>query len=153
MEATSTVRKWPWVKLGKHLRTWMDEETKEAILCAVLDADDGELEEDLEAIEQAGVRLITSAEKYDECEGRRDDSDVSDDEDGVTDLTDDISHLRSWDGDGARKRSAREVAADDEESEENREKAARWLRENGKRKAGKGKKAKRRAPKGAGKSR
>ena len=47
-----------------------------------------------------------------------DDSDDSDD-DEVTDLTDDISHLRNWDGEGARKRAAREVAADDEESEEN----------------------------------
>ena len=70
--------------------------------------------------------------KYDEAEGRMDDSDVSDEE-SVQDLTEDISHLRKWDEEGARKRSAKDVASDMTLPEAERMQAKAWMQENAER--------------------
>ena len=92
-------------------------------------------------IERAGIRLTSGEPKYDDAEGRMDDSEESDDGE-VEDLTEDISHLRKWDDDGARKRSAKEVASDMTLPEAERAQAREWMKENmARRKKGKTKQA------------
>ena len=80
--------------------------------------------------------------QYDDDDGDTEE-DSDEDEEEPIDLTEDITHLRTWEEGGARKRTAKEVANDENESEENRLKATEWLKETYKRakkdKAGKGK--------------
>ena len=115
----------------------MDATAKEAILVKAIDEDNEEYDSELQAMQEAGIKLCSRDDDYDECEGRDDDSEQSED-DEVTDLTEDISHLREWDESGDRKRTAKEVAADEGETEQNREKAAEWLLKNKKNRANQG---------------
>ena len=91
-------------------------------------------DDELASLARAGIVLEDMTDKYDECSGRGDVSDTEDDdseEDGIIDLT--TGNQRTWDSGAGRKRTAKEVASDETESRENRDKARAWIAENAKR--------------------
>ena len=132
MAATATASKWTWVRLGQQLKQWTTAAEKEQMTATVL-RDHDRHHEDWERVLRAGVKLAGD-ETLDEGEWDSEDSDsASEAGDEVIDMTDDITYLRQWDADGDRKRSAKEVACDDTETEEARQQARDWMEANAKR--------------------
>ena len=133
MESINGIKHWHWVRLGRHLRKWMTP-TAKSIITHNLIEEHGVYDDELASLARAGIVLEDMTDKYDECGGRDDVSDTEDDdseEDGIIDLT--RGNPRTWDSGAGRKRTAKEVASDETESRENRDKARAWIAENAKR--------------------
>lgn len=134
MESINSIKHWHWVRLGRHLRKWMTPEAKSLITHNLIE-EHGVYDDELASLARAGIVLEDVTDKHDECGDRGDVSDTEDDdseEDGIIDLT--RGNPRTWDGDGGRKRTAKEVANDVSESRENRNRARVWMEDNAKRK-------------------
>ena len=129
MGETMAMKGWSWVRVGQHLRKWMTPDTKARALENVLDDYDRH-EANWMALEAAGVKLDRLTTDEDEQYSDDDDSADSESEEEIIDLVDDITHMRKWDEGGSRKRTAREVADDEDETVENRDAARAWIREN-----------------------
>ena len=114
------------------LKTWTTEQAKARMEDTLL-TNHEEHNEDWEQLRLAGVKLVDD-EPLGGGEWDSDDSDSANEleEEEVIDMTDDITHLRKWDADNDRKRSAKEVAADDTETEDVRQQAREWMEANAK---------------------
>ena len=119
---------WSWVRVGQRLREWMTPGAKSRALEIVLDDYEGQ-EQNWEALEAAGVKLDKLTTDEDEQYSDDDDSDDSDD-DEVIDLVDELGHLRRWDEGQGRKRTAKEILHDLDETEENIQAAREWIEQN-----------------------
>ena len=131
MDAAKGMIRWTWVRIGRRLRGWMTPKVKADILNK-FQASTTACEADLRAIENAGIKIREDDEEEEDIDNDEKEEDDTD-EDETIDLTINIAHLRTWDNDDERKRAAKEVAADQDETTENRRNAREWLRENIKR--------------------
>ena len=119
MPSASEMRNRTWVSVGAQLRGWMTDDAKARLRAAVLVRADGSAK--LHQLTQAGVRLDQRTE---ELRVQPEDEELAE-----------LRELRSWDVAGAAKRLAKEVMADDEVAEADREAALRWRQESEKRQA------------------
>ena len=127
MGQASGMMSWSWVRIGQRLREWMTTAAKEEIMKRIIE-DEETHGDDGTALMEAGIQLHTEQELGDEGESDAED-DSDEDEEEAVDLTKDITYLRTWEDGGARKRTAKEVAYDENETEENRQRAMEWLHE------------------------
>ena len=121
MEPTAMIAKWPWVRIGQHLRRWMTPDAKAAILDIVLDDYDRYCDE-WDTLERAGIRLDNMTEKDDECyeDGECSDDEDHDNDDDIIDLTAGNDQSRPWWVEGKRKRGAKAVMEDETAPAEDR---------------------------------
>ena len=105
---------WSWVKIGQEARRWMTPEAKSVATERVLD--DVATSEDVEALEQVGIRLWDMKGSDDTTTGGGGSAAGP--------------QKRPWDDDSGQMRTAKEVSNDPQATEQQRQAARDWLDEN-----------------------
>ena len=130
MAAATTMATWNWVRIGQRLKAWMTADAKATIERRIVENHD-RYGDQWERLQQAGVRTSSGDDSEDEHDAGSSATETGDSgedtSDETVDLTEDITYLRKWDGDGDRKRTANEVMQDETETAENRAMAEQWM--------------------------
>ena len=122
MSGISAIKNWTWIRIGQQLKFWVRQGTKTALTQEILKLVEPEMASATEILSQAGVQL------------QGEDEDLVDSDEDTEREEDELDYLKIWDTGQGRKRTAKEVANDDNERAARRYMARQWIKKSEERK-------------------